>query len=70
MDGAASRVLEDAADVAQGLVWRVLSALSFAFLGGGRHAVGVPLLELVEAGGEGRSEPGVVFLSLRCAGVF
>ena len=68
MDGTAPRVLQDAADVPQGLVRRVLSALSFAFLGCGRYAVGVPFLELVAAGGEERTEVGVPVSCLRCAG--
>ena len=69
MDGPASRVLQDAANVPQGLVRRVASAVSFAFLGCGCHALGMPFLELVAAGAEERSDVGFWFLSLRCAGV-
>ena len=68
VDGTAPRVLQDAADVLQGLVRRVLSAVSFAFLGCGRYAVGVPFLELVAADGEERTEVGVLVSCLRCAG--
>ena len=68
VDGTAPRVLQDAADIPQGLVRRVVSALSFAFLGCGHYAVGVPFLELVAAGGEGRTEVGVPVSCLRCAG--
>ena len=46
VDGAASPVLQDAAHVPQGLVWCVLSAVPFAFLGCGSHAVGMPFLKL------------------------
>ena len=66
-DGTAPRVLQDAADVPQGLVL-VVSAVSFAFLGCSRYAVGVPFLELVAAGGEERTEVGVPVSCLRCAG--
>ena len=69
VDGTAPRVLQDAADVPQGLVRRVVSAVPFAFLGCGRYAVGVPFLELVAAGGEERKEVGVPVSCLRCAGV-
>ena len=68
-DSAASRVLQDAADVPQGLVQRVVSAASFALLGCGCHEVGMPFAELVAAGAEERSKVGVEFLRLRCAGV-
>ena len=68
VDGTAPRVLQDAADVPQGLVRRVVSAVSFAFLGCGRYAVGVPFLELVAAGGEERTGVGVPVSRLRCAG--
>ena len=68
VDGTAPRVFQDAADVPQGLVRRVVSAVSFAFLGCGRYAVGVPFLELVAAGGEGCTEVGVPVSCLRCAG--
>ena len=64
----APRVLQDAADVPQGLVRRVVSAVSFAFLDCGRYVVGVPFLELVAAGGEERREVGVPVSCLRCAG--
>ena len=47
VDGTAPCVLQEAADVPQGLVRRVVSAVSFAFLGCGRYAVGVPFLALV-----------------------
>ena len=69
VDGAASRVVQDAAHILQGLVRRVVSAVSFALLGGGCYAVGMPLLERVAAGGDERSEVGVASLSLRYAGV-
>ena len=69
VDGAASRVLQDAADVPQGLVRRVVSAVPFAFLGCGCYAVGVPFLKLLAAGGEERAEVGISPLCLRCAGV-
>ena len=69
VDGTASRVLQDAADVPQGLVRRVVSAVSFVFLGCGCYAVGVPFLELVAAGGEERAEVGVSVPCLRCVGV-
>ena len=68
VDGTAPRVLQDAADVPQGLVRRLVSAVSFAFLGCGRYAVGVPFLELVAAGGEERTEVGVPVSCLWCAG--
>ena len=68
VDGTAPRVLQDAADVAQGLVRRVVSAVSFAFLGCGRYAVGVSFLELLAAGGEERTEMGIPVSCLRCAG--
>ena len=68
VDGTALRVLQDAADVPQGLVRRVVSAVSFAFPGCGHYAVGVPFLELVAAGGEERTEVGVPVSCLRCAG--
>ena len=64
----APRVLQDAADVLHGLVRRVVSAASFAFLGCGRYAVRVPFLGLVAAGGEERAEVGVSVSCLRCAG--
>ena len=59
VDDTPPRVLQDAADVPQGLLRRVVAALSFAFLGCGRYAVGVPFLELVAAGVEDRTEVGV-----------
>ena len=68
VDGTTPRVLQDAADVSQELVRRVVSAVSFAFLGCGRYAVGVPFLGLVAAGGEERAEVGVPASCLRCAG--
>ena len=68
VDVTAPRVLQDAADVPQGLVRRVVSAVSFAFLGCSRYAVGVPFLELMAAGGEERTEVGVPVSCLRCAG--
>ena len=63
------RVLQDAADVPQGLVLRVISCVSFALLGCGCHVVGMPFLELVRAGGEETSDVGIVCLSPWCAGV-
>ena len=69
VDGAASRVLQNAADVPRGLARCVVSAVPSAFSGGGCHAVGVPPLRLVAVGGEERSELGVAFLSLHFAGV-
>ena len=68
VDGTAPRVLQDAADVPQGLVRRVVSALSFAFLGCSGYAVGVPFLELVAAGAEERTEVGCPVSCFRCAG--
>ena len=68
VDGTAPRVLQDAADILQGLVRRVVSAVSFVFLGCGRYAVGVPFLELMAAGGEERAKVGVSVSCLRCAG--
>ena len=68
VDGAASRVLQDAADVPQGLVQRVISAVSVAFLGCGCYAVRMPFLKLVAAGGEECAEMGVSLLCLRLAG--
>ena len=68
VDGTSPRVFQDAADVPQGLVRRVVSAVSFAFLGRGRYAAGVPFLELVAAGGEERAEVRVSVSCLRCAG--
>ena len=68
LDGTTPRVFQGAADVPQGLVRRVVSAVSFAFLGCGRYAVGVPFLELVAAGGEERAEVGVPVPCFRCAG--
>ena len=68
VDDTAPRVLQDAADVPQGLVPCVVSAVSFAFLGCDRYAVGVPFLELVATGGEERTEVGVPVSCLRCAG--
>ena len=62
------RCFQDAADVPQGLVRRVVSAVSFAFMGCGRYAVGVPFLELVAAVGEECTEGGVPVSCLRCAG--
>ena len=67
-DGTTPRVFQDAADVPQGLVRHVVSAVSFAFLGRGRYAVGVPFLELVAAGGEERAEVAVLVSCFRCAG--
>ena len=69
VDGTASCVLQDAADVPQGLVLRVVSAVSFVFLGCGRYAVGVPFLEWVAAGCDERVEMGVSVSCLWCAGV-
>ena len=60
VDGAASCVLQNAADIPQGR--RVVSAESFAVLGCGCHAVGIPFLKLVAASGEERAEVGVPFL--------
>ena len=68
VDGTTPRVFQDAADVLQGLVRRVASAVSFAFLGCGRYAVGVPFLELVAAGGEERAEVGVLVSCFRLLG--
>ena len=68
VDGTVPRVLQNAVDVPQGLVRRVVSAVSFAFLGCGRYAVVVPFLQLVAACGEERTEVGVPFSCLRCAG--
>ena len=65
VDGTTPRVFQDAADIPQGLVRRVVSAVSFAFMGCGRYAVGVPFLELVAPGGEERTEVGV---SVSCFG--
>ena len=42
-------------------------AVSFAFLGCSRYAVGVPFLELVAVGGEEHTEVGVPVSCLRCA---
>ena len=69
MDGTEPRVLQDAADVSQGLVQRVVSAASFAFLGCSRYALGMPFLELVAAGAEERTEVGVPVSCFQCAGV-
>ena len=66
--GTTPRVFQDAPDIPQGLVRRVVSAVSFAFLRCGRYAVGVPFLELVAAGGEERAEVGVLVSCFRCAG--
>ena len=68
VDGTVFRLLHDAADVPQGLVWSVVSAVSFVFLGCGCYAVSVPFLELVAAGGEERMQVGVPVSCLRCAG--
>ena len=68
VDDAASCVLQDAADVPQGLVRRVISAVPFAFLGCGCYAVCVPFLKLVAAGGEDRAGLGGSLLCLRCSG--
>ena len=68
VDCTAPRVFQDAADVPQGLVRRVVSAVSFAFLGCGRYAERVPFLGLVAAGGEKPAEVGVSVSYLRCAG--
>ena len=59
----------EAADVQQGLVQRVVSPVSFAFLSGCCYAVGVPFLKLVAAGGEEHAAVGVSLPGLRCAGV-
>ena len=69
VDGVASRVLQDVADVPQGLVRCVVSAVSPAFLACGCHAGDMPFLELVAASGDERSEVSITFPSLRCAGV-
>ena len=69
VDGTASRVLQNAAGVPQGLVRHVGCAGSFAFLGCGCYAVNVPFLELVAAGGEERAEVGVSVPCFQCAGV-
>ena len=69
VDGAAWDVPQDAAEVPQEPVRRVVSAVSFAFLLCGCHAVGMPFLEPVAASGEERSAVGVTFLSVQCAGV-
>ena len=69
VDGAASGIVKNTADGPQELVRRVVSAVDFALLGCGCHAVGMSFLELVAAGGEERLELGVMFPSLRCAGV-
>ena len=68
LDGTASPVLQDAADVPQGLVRRVVSAVSSTFPGCSRYAVGVPFLQPVAAGGEERAEVGVSVPCLWCAG--
>ena len=68
VDGTEPCVLQDAADIPQGLVRRVVSALSFAFLGCGRYAVGLPFLEVVAGEGEERTEVGVPVSCLWCAG--
>ena len=68
VDGTAPRILHDAADVPQGLVRCVVSAVFFVFLGCGRYAVCVPFLELVAAGGEERAEVGFSVWCFRCAG--
>ena len=68
MDGTAPRVFQDAADVPQGLVRRVVSAVIFAFVGCGRYAEGVPFLELVAAGGEERAEMHVPVSCFQFAG--
>ena len=68
VDGTSPRVFQDEADVPQGLVRRVVSAVSFAFLGCGRYTVGVPFLEPVAVGGEERAEVGVSVSCFRCAG--
>ena len=69
VDGTVSGVLQDVADLPQGLVRRVISAVSLAFLGSSCFAVGVPFLELVAPGGEECAELGVLVPCLRCAGV-
>ena len=68
VDGTAPRVLQNGADVPQGLVRRVVSPVSFAFLGCGRYVVGVPFLELLAAGGEEVTKVGVLVSCLQCAG--
>ena len=68
VDATTPRVLQDAADVLQGLVRRVVSAVSSPFLGCGRYALGVPFLALVAAGGEERVEVGVPVFCFRSAG--
>ena len=68
VDGAASLVLEGAADIPQGLVRSVVSAVPFAFLGCGCYAMRVPFLKLVAAYGEERAEVGISLLCLWCAG--
>ena len=68
VDGTASRVLQDAADIPQGLVRPVVSALFFAFLGCGRYAVGLTFLEPGAAGGEERAAVGVSVPCLWCPG--
>ena len=70
VDDVVSRVLRDAADVLQGLVRCVLSAVPFAFLGCGCYAKGAPFLKLAAAGGEERAEVAVLLLCLWRAGVF
>ena len=68
VDSAASRVLQDAPDVPQGLVRRVVSAIPLAFLGCSCYAVRLPFLKLVAAGGQEREEVGVSLACFRCAG--
>ena len=69
VDGAVSPAFQEAADVPQGRVRRIISAVPFAFLGCGCYAVGMPFLKLPAAGGEERAEVGISLLCLRCAGV-
>ena len=69
VDGSATRVLQDAADVPQALVRRVISGVPFAFLGCGCNAVGMSFLELVAVGGEERCQVGISWVRLWCAGV-
>ena len=68
VDGMTLCVFQDAADVPQGPVRRVVSAVSLAFLCCSRYAAGVPFLELVAADGEERAEVGVPVPCFRCAG--
>ena len=69
VNGTASCVLQDVAHVLQGPVRLVVSAVSFAALGCGCYAVGVPFPELVAAGGDERAEVSVSVPCLRCAGL-